>query len=87
MTGRLGPGTEFAGYVVERALGESGLGTVYVARHPRLPRLDVVKMLSAEHSADPEFRARFLREADLAARLNHPNVVAVHDRGVTDGQL
>ncbi|MEC3919422.1 serine/threonine-protein kinase [Nocardia sp. CDC160] len=87
MTGRLRPGTDFAGYLIEYLLAEGGMGAVYVARHPRLPRLDAVKVLSAEHCADPEFRARFLREADLAARINHPNVVAVHDRGVFDGQL
>lgn len=87
MTGRLAPGTDFAGYLIEQLLGEGGMGSVYVARHPRLPRRDALKVLAAEHCADPEFRARFLREADLAARLNHPNVVAVHDRGVVDGQL
>ncbi|WP_051179925.1 serine/threonine-protein kinase [Nocardia concava] len=87
MSGKLLPGTDFAGYRIERLLSEGGMGTVYMARHPRLPRWDALKILSAEHFADPEFRARFLREADLAARLNHPNIIAVHDRGVSDGWL
>ncbi|TQM32255.1 serine/threonine-protein kinase [Nocardia bhagyanarayanae] len=81
------PGTVFAGYLVERVLGGGGMGTVYLAKHPRLPRRDALKVLSAEHSMDAEFRARFLREAELTARINHPNVVAVHDRGVEDGRL
>ncbi|MEU8900384.1 serine/threonine-protein kinase [Nocardia sp. NPDC048505] len=87
MTGKLRPGTVFAGYLIEEVLGGGGMGTVYAARHPRLPRRDALKVLAAEHSADPEFRARFIREAELTARLNHPNVVAVHDRGVEDGRL
>ncbi|MBF6170498.1 serine/threonine-protein kinase [Nocardia blacklockiae] len=87
MRDRLLPGTVFAGYVIERVLGGGGMGTVYVARHPRLPRRDAVKVLSAEHSGDAEYRARFVREAELVARLNHPNIVAVHDRGVEDGRL
>ncbi|WP_067545677.1 serine/threonine-protein kinase [Nocardia crassostreae] len=78
----LRPGTVFAGYRIERKLGAGGMGSVYLARHPRLPRWDAVKVLSARAGADQEFRARFLREAELAARLDHPNVVAVYDRGV-----
>ncbi|MEC3953767.1 protein kinase [Nocardia sp. CDC153] len=87
MSDRLRPGTDFAGYLVEGLLAEGGMAEVYLARHPRLPRRDALKVLSAEHCLDPEFRARFLREADLTARLNHPNVIAVHDRGVFDGRL
>ncbi|WP_062991252.1 serine/threonine-protein kinase [Nocardia anaemiae] len=81
------PGTVFAGYIIERVLGAGGMGTVYVARHPRLPRRDALKVLSDTHSGDGEFRARFIREAELAARLDHPNIVAVHDRGVAEGHL
>ncbi|WP_063040824.1 serine/threonine-protein kinase [Nocardia pseudovaccinii] len=87
MTETLTPGTVFAGYLIERVLGIGGMGTVYVARHPRLPRRDALKVLAQTHSGDEEFRARFIREAELAARLEHPNIVAVHDRGVHDGQL
>ncbi|WP_433194050.1 serine/threonine-protein kinase [Nocardia sp. CA-107356] len=87
MTETLAPGTVFAGYLIERVLGTGGMGTVYLARHPRLPRRDALKVLAQIHSGDNEFRARFIREAELAARLEHPNIVAVHDRGVCDGRL
>jgi len=77
----------FAGYTVIRLLGSGGMGEVYLAEHPRLPRRDALKILPAEASADSEFRERFLREADLAATLFHPNIVGVHDRGEFNGQL
>ncbi|CAJ1502912.1 serine/threonine-protein kinase [[Mycobacterium] burgundiense] len=81
-------GAVIAGYTIERKLGAGGMGTVYLARHPSLPRSDALKVLSAEFSADPQFRARFRREADLAAGLDHPNVVRVYTRGETeDGRL
>ena len=80
-------GATFAGYRIIRPLGSGGMGEVYLAEHPRLPRCDAVKILPAEVSADPEFRQRFDREADLAATLFHPHIVGVHDRGEVDGQL
>src|SRR5262245_55021757 len=64
------------------------MGTVYCAQNPELPRYDALKILSAGLSRNPEFRARFIREADVASRLNHPNIVSVYSRGETDeGQL
>lgn len=63
------------------------MGTVYLARHPTLPRSDALKILSSELSVDRQFRVRFTREADLAATLNHPNIVRVYNRGETDGHL
>jgi serine/threonine protein kinase, bacterial len=83
----LADGTEFAGYTIERLLGTGGMGEVYLVRHPRLPRWEALKILPAGVSADRDYRQRFAREADIAAALWHPNVVAVHDRGETDGQL
>ncbi|MFE3542282.1 protein kinase [Nocardia sp. NPDC059177] len=83
----LDPGSVFAGYVIERRLGAGGMGEVYQARHPRLPRSDALKVLTEGTSNDPTYRQRFEREADLAARLSHPNIVKVHDRGESDGQL
>lgn len=80
-------GAEFAGYTIIRLLGAGGMGEVYLARHPRLPRLEALKILPEDVSADPEFRQRFAREADIAASLWHPHIVAVHDRGEYDGQL
>ncbi|WP_280433974.1 serine/threonine-protein kinase [Nocardia carnea] len=87
MTGTWDPGTMVAGYRIERVLGGGGMGTVYLAAHPRLPRHDALKVLAREHGADPEFRARFLREAELLARLDHPNIVAVRDRGTEGDHL
>lgn len=83
----LAPGTQFAGYTVERLLGTGDNGDVYVARHPRLPRDDALKILRPELSADPAYRAEFHRAADLAASLWHPHIVAVHDHGQHDDQL
>ncbi|MEV6274911.1 serine/threonine-protein kinase [Nocardia sp. NPDC051832] len=77
----------FAEYHIERRLGAGGMGEVYLARHPRLPRHDALKILSDKHAGNTEFRARFLREAEIAVRLRHPNVVAVRDRGEYDGRL
>jgi eukaryotic-like serine/threonine-protein kinase len=83
----LGAGAVFAGYRIERVLGAGGMGVVYLARSPELPRFDALKVLSAELSRDADFRARFVREADVAAVLDHPNIVVVHRRGECDGQL
>jgi serine/threonine-protein kinase len=95
--GRPGPGdasdsaistpTSFAGYTILRPLGSGGMADVYLAKHPRLPRRDALKVLTEGTTADPEFRERFSREADLAATLWHPHIVAVHDRGEFDGHL
>jgi serine/threonine protein kinase len=81
------PGDAVAGWVVERVLGCGGMGTVYLARHPRLPRTDVLKVVNPALARRPEFRARFLREAESICALDHPNVVAVYDRGEDAGRL
>lgn len=80
-------GATFAGYTILRLLGSGGMGEVYLAQHPRLPRRDALKILPTDVSADREFRERFNREADLAATLFHPHIVGVHDRGEFDEQL
>ena len=63
------------------------MGEVYLVQHPRLPRHNALKVLPADVPADPEYRARFNREEDLASTLYHPYIVGVHDRGEYDGQL
>lgn len=83
----LSDGEVFAGYRIQRQLGAGGMGEVYLAQHPRLPRLDALKILPAHLTEDAAFRQRFLREADLAATLWHQHIVGVHDRGEHDGQL
>jgi len=83
----LAGGAPFAGYTILRPLGAGGMAEVYLALHPRLPRRDVIKVLAEAVTADPEFRERFNREADLAATLWHPHIVGVHDRGEFNGHL
>ena len=83
----LAEGQVIAGYTILRSLGAGGMGEVYLAQHPRLPRYDALKVLSAAVCSSDEYRERFNREADIAATLWHPHIVAVHDRGDYDGQL
>ncbi|MEV0772322.1 serine/threonine-protein kinase [Nocardia salmonicida] len=83
----LRPGAIVGGYRILNMLGSGGMGTVYLAQNPILPRRDALKVLSADLSTNAEFRARFEREANLAAGLDHPNIVAVYNRGEEDGQL
>jgi serine/threonine-protein kinase len=83
----LADGHEIAGYTILRSLGAGGMGEVYLAQHPRLPRRDALKVLSASVCSESEYRQRFNREADIAATLWHPHIVEVHDRGDVDGQL
>jgi serine/threonine protein kinase len=80
-------GEVFAGYVIQRMIGTGGMGEVYLAQHPRLPRRDALKILSSASTRDDEFRARFTREAELAATLWHPHIVRVLDRGEFNGRL
>ncbi len=80
-------GEGFAGYIIQRFLGSGAMGEVYLAQHPRLPRLDALKVLSAALTGDADFRDRFNREADLAATLWHQHIVGIHDRGEFDGRL
>jgi serine/threonine-protein kinase len=81
-------GATVSGYRIESMLGSGGMGTVYLAADPVLPRSVALKVLSAELSADASFRARFQREADLVATLEHPNIVSVYSRGESEsGQL
>ncbi|MDZ4269293.1 MAG: serine/threonine-protein kinase, partial [Mycobacterium sp.] len=83
----LSDGDVIADYTILRLLGAGGMGEVYLAKHPRLPRHDALKVLSAKVCADSEYRERFDREADIAATLWHPHIVEVHDRGEHDGRL
>jgi len=80
-------GDTFAGFAILRKLGAGGMGEVYLVEHPRLPRREALKILPAAATSDNEFRQRFNREGDIAADLWHPHIVAVHDRGESNGQL
>ena len=68
-------------YRVERRLGGGGMAEVFLAEDTTLGRLVAVKVLRERFADDEQFVARFHREARAAAALNHPNVVAIHDRG------
>src|SRR5438445_8836450 len=76
---RLGP------YEILSPLGAGGMGEVYRARDTRLEREVAIKVLPASFSADPDRLRRFEQEAKAAGRLNHPNVLAIHDVGTHDG--
>src|SRR6478609_8996368 len=83
----LNSGEMFAGYRIVRLLGAGGMGEVYLAQHPRLTRMDAIKVLPAALTGDRDFADRFRREADITAGLWHPHIVGVHDRGEFDGHL
>ena len=68
-------------YRLERPLGHGGMATVYLAHDEELHRPVAIKLLAEHLAGDAAFRKRFLREARLAARLSHPNVVSVYDAG------
>jgi YVTN family beta-propeller protein len=80
-------GTELAGYRIERVLGRGGMSVVYLAHDLRLKRKVALKLLAPELAQDEGFRLRFLRESQLAASLDHPNVVPVYEAGEADGLL
>jgi serine/threonine protein kinase len=71
-------------YELERRLGHGGMATVYCAHDLKLDRQVAIKLLADNYAGDDELRTRFSREARLAARLDHPNVVQVFDVGEDD---
>ncbi|MBI2920605.1 MAG: protein kinase [Planctomycetes bacterium] len=77
----------FGRYVLRREIGRGGMGVVYEAADPRLGRTVALKMLSCpEMEVDPGAAERLLREARAAAKLRHPNIVAVHEIGHIEGR-
>ena len=72
-------------YELGRVLGHGGMARVYLGHDRLLDRRVAVKVLSEPYASDPQFVERFRREASAAAGLNHPNIVAVYDRGEADG--
>ncbi|MBS0570054.1 MAG: protein kinase [Proteobacteria bacterium] len=72
---------EIAGYKILRQLGRGGMATVYLAMQESVQREVALKVMSPSLLADPDFGERFLREARIAAKLHHRNVVGVHDVG------
>ncbi len=75
-------GEQLAGFELEEKLGEGGMGVVYRAHDPKLQRTVALKLMREDKRSDPDRRARFLREARAAAKLDHPHIARVY--GVAD---
>src|SRR5262249_15461108 len=82
---RLGPGTKLGHYEVGALIGVGGMGEVYRARDTKLKREVAIKVLPDSFADDPARMARFQREAEVLASLNHPNIATIH--GVEEGAL
>ena len=78
-------GATISHYKITAKLGEGGMGVVYKAEDTRLKRVIALKFLSTQALGDEDQKARFLREAQAAALLDHPNIAAVHDIDEQDG--
>ena len=76
------PGAVFEKYTIEKLLGRGGMGAVYLVRHNILDSLFALKVLSlSSDSGNKSFVSRFIREAKLACKIKHPNLIEVHDAG------
>jgi eukaryotic-like serine/threonine-protein kinase len=84
---KLRKGERIAHYEILEEIGSGGMGEVYVATDTRLGRKVALKFLPPSLTADPQLRARFLREAQLASVLDHPNVCTIHEVGESAGKL
>jgi serine/threonine protein kinase len=73
------PGEQVGPYRIMEQHGQGGMATVYKAYHPALDRYVAIKVLHQAFLEDPSFQARFQREARVVARLEHPNIVPIHD--------
>ncbi|MGX7693544.1 serine/threonine protein kinase [Gordonia polyisoprenivorans] len=80
-------GTTLGPYAIAELLGRGGMGQVYRATDTRKGRTVALKLLNPEFADDQVFRDRFLRESRVAARINDPHVVPIHDWGEIDGLL
>jgi predicted Ser/Thr protein kinase len=83
----LEPGTALGGFEVEELVGRGGMGVVYRARQRSLDRVVALKVLSPAIAGDEEYRARFLREARLAAAIEHDHILPVYEAGEDQGHL
>src|SRR5947209_19966160 len=78
-------GTHLGSVQITALLGRGGMGEVYRARDTKLKREVAIKILPEEFSRDPDRVARFQREAEVLASLNHPNIAAIYDLSETEG--
>jgi formylglycine-generating enzyme required for sulfatase activity/serine/threonine protein kinase len=86
-TGGLAIGAQIGSYRIDGLLGTGGMGTVYRAQQIHLQRLVALKVMNPTLAADPDFCARFMREARAGAAIDHPHVVRIHDADIRDGIL
>ncbi len=86
-TGELQPGTVLGGCRVEKLIGRGGMGEVYLAEHLVLQKRVAIKTARASLQSRERDRERFLKEARLAAKVDHPNVITIHDAGDLNGTL
>lgn len=80
-------GAVLGDYTLQRLLGRGAMGEVYEARDERRGRSVALKLLAQQYAGDEVFRERFLRESRMAAQLNDPHVIPIHDWGEIDGLL
>jgi predicted Ser/Thr protein kinase len=80
-------GTPFGRYRLIELLGRGGMGEVWRAYDTTIDRVVAIKMLLPHYAQDPDFEKRFRREARIAARLDDPHIVPIHDVGEIDGRL
>jgi serine/threonine protein kinase len=79
-------GKTISHYKIIEKLGSGGMGEVYLAEDMKLNRRVALKFLPAQLVSDEEFKARFTREAQAAAKLNHPNIITIHEVSQHDGR-
>src|SRR3954454_5819782 len=84
---QLAPGTIVGGYRIESVAGRGGMGVVYRATQLRLNRTVALKVIADELAEDAGFRERFDHESEIAASIDHPNVLPVYEAGDHDGML
>lgn len=80
-------GTALGAYRIEELLGHGGMGVVYLATDTRLNRKVALKILAPQLASDTKFRERFVRESQLAASIDHPNIIPIYEAGETAGEL
>lgn len=85
--GELKPGTVLGGCRIVKLIGSGGMGEVYLAEHQMLQKFVAIKTARSSLRDQDEIRRRFLKEARLAARVDHPNVITIHDIGESNGLL
>src|SRR5215470_5569695 len=82
----LSTGTRIGRYEIRSKLGKAGMGEVYLAQDTRLNRRVAIKFLPADSLTNEEANRRLRREAEAAAKLDHPNICAVHEVADEDGR-